>query len=65
MAVREELVTELADVYEVLDALMHATGISQEQVQRVQADKRAERGEFGEFKEYLKLLWTEEGQMHE
>ena len=56
-AAEEELVTELADVYEVLDALMCAAGISEEQVRQVQEERRAERGG---FEERLRLLWTEE-----
>lgn len=53
----EELIVELADIYEVLNALMSASGISEEQVRQVQAERRAERGG---FEQYLKLLWTEE-----
>ena len=43
----EELITELADVYEVLDALMSAVGIREEQVRQVQEERP-------------RLLWTEE-----
>ena len=49
----EELVVELADVYEILDVLMSAVGISEGQVRHVQAKRRAERGG---FEQYLKLL---------
>lgn len=56
-AAEEDLITELADVYEVLDTLMRVSGISEERVRRVQAERRAERGG---FEERLQLLWTEE-----
>lgn len=56
-ATEEELVTELADVYEVLDALMMASGISKEKVWQVQKERRADRGG---FEQRLRLLWTEE-----
>lgn len=56
-ATEEELIPELADVYEVLKALMSVAGISAEQVRQVQAERRAERGG---FEQRLKLLWTEE-----
>ena len=44
-------------MYEVLDALMRASGISEEQGGRVQAERRVERGG---FEQRLRLLWTEE-----
>lgn len=53
---RQEQVKELADVYEVLDALMAATGIAREEVAAVQATRREERGGFAER---LWLLWVE------
>lgn len=52
-----ELVTELADVYELLEALINTTGISEEQVRQVQDERRAERGG---FQQRLRLVWTEE-----
>lgn len=56
-ATGRDLVTELADGYEVLDALMRVSGTSEERVRQVQAERRAERGG---FKERLLLMWTED-----
>jgi hypothetical protein len=53
-----ELVTELADLHEVLAALMAAWQIAPEHVQQVQRQRSAERGGFDQ---HLKLLWTEDG----
>lgn len=53
----DELVTELADLHEVLAALMAAWQIDPEQVQQVQRQRRAERGGFDQR---LRLLWTED-----
>lgn len=53
----EDLVTELADVFEVLDAIMAAFGIDQDVVLAEQARKRAERGG---FERRIRLLWVEE-----
>lgn len=52
----ERLVAELADLYEVIDALLHVYNISPEQVKMEQAKKRAERGG---FEQRIRLLWTE------
>ncbi len=41
-----EVLGELADVYEVLDAIMKVEGVNREAVLRVQSDKRVERGGF-------------------
>ncbi|MCB2380362.1 nucleoside triphosphate pyrophosphohydrolase [Hymenobacter sp. BT635] len=41
-----ELATELADVLEVIDALLEAHGLQMEQVQQLQAARRSERGGF-------------------
>lgn len=55
----EALVTELADLLEVLDALLAASGISMDEVRAAQHRKRAERGGFDRR---LRLLWwTEDG----
>ena len=54
----EELVIELADIQEVLSALMAAWQIAPEHVQQVQRQRRAERGGFDQR---LRLLWTEDG----
>ena len=52
----EELAQELADVYEVMDALMAASGIEPEKVREIQKEKRSRRGGFDNR---IKLLWTE------
>lgn len=50
------LVKELADLYEVIDALMATYDIEPEQVRAEQQRKRAERGGFGGR---VRLLWAE------
>ena len=55
-AAPEELLTELADLQEVIAALLAAWHISPEKVQQIQDQRRAERGG---FEQRLKLLWTE------
>ena len=50
-----DLATELADICEVMDALMAAYGISPEQVRLLQAARREERGA---FEKRLKLIWS-------
>ena len=52
----DKLVEELADVMEVIDALMAATGIDRDTVIAKQKQKYRERGG---FKGRIKLLWTE------
>jgi predicted house-cleaning noncanonical NTP pyrophosphatase (MazG superfamily) len=52
----EKLVEELADLYEVIDAIMAAYGIEREAVLAKQAHKRAERGG---FERRIRLLWVE------
>ena len=37
---------EIADIYEVLDALISAYGFSKEEILKIQEKKRAERGGF-------------------
>jgi len=51
------LAVEIADLLEVIDALMEAYGIKQEEVFLAQDEKRAEKGDFDEHTE---LLWTED-----
>ena len=46
LASKEELITELADLLEVMEALMSITGLSLETVRRTQAQRRMERGGF-------------------
>ena len=52
----EELPQELADVMEVIDALMAAAGIDRETVKKIQKEKESQRGGFDNR---IKLLWTE------
>ena len=52
----EELAQELADVMEVVDTLIAATGIEPEKVRGIQKEKRSQRGGFDNR---IKLLWTE------
>lgn len=51
-----EIVKELADVQEVMHALMEAVGVTPEEVNEAQGKRRQERGG---FREKLMLLWTE------
>jgi predicted house-cleaning noncanonical NTP pyrophosphatase (MazG superfamily) len=57
-AAPDELITELADLQEVIAAVLAVWHISSEMVQQIQDQRRAERGGFGQR---LKLLWTEDG----
>jgi predicted house-cleaning noncanonical NTP pyrophosphatase (MazG superfamily) len=50
-----DLITELADLWEVIDATMTAYGIQRDQVLACQMQRRMERGAFNRK---LKLLWT-------
>ena len=50
------LLAELADVAEVLDALLGANGLTRDALEAEQARRRAARGGFGER---LRLLWAE------
>ena len=52
----KNLSQELADVMEVMDALMAAAGIEPEKVREIQKEKRSQRGGFDNR---IKLLWTE------
>jgi predicted house-cleaning noncanonical NTP pyrophosphatase (MazG superfamily) len=54
-AAPNDLLTELADLQEVIAALMAVYGISPEQVSTVQCSRRVERGG---FEQRLKLLWS-------
>jgi predicted house-cleaning noncanonical NTP pyrophosphatase (MazG superfamily) len=51
-----QLKTELADLLEVIEALLAARGISRQAVRQEQRCRRKERGGFAKR---LKLLWTE------
>lgn len=52
----DELIAELADLYEVIDALLENYGITRELVLAEQQRRRRERGS---FEQRIKLLWTE------
>jgi predicted house-cleaning noncanonical NTP pyrophosphatase (MazG superfamily) len=53
---RDELVKEIADLYEVIDALLVAFDLNREAVLAIQRNRRARRGG---FEKRIKLLWTE------
>jgi predicted house-cleaning noncanonical NTP pyrophosphatase (MazG superfamily) len=53
---REELLTELADLYEVVNALLETFELDKEELLTVQASRRAQRGG---FEQRLKLLWVD------
>lgn len=55
-ASRENLATEIADLWEVLDALMTVFELDPESIRTLQAQRREERGG---FEKRLKLLRTE------
>ena len=50
-----ELPTELADLLEVVDAIVEAYGLTSETVRALQQERRAERGG---FTKRVRLLWT-------
>ena len=52
-----ELIKEIGDLYEVLDALLLASEIAKDDVFSLQEKRRIERGG---FEEKLELLWVEE-----
>jgi predicted house-cleaning noncanonical NTP pyrophosphatase (MazG superfamily) len=45
---RDDLIAEVADVFEILDALLQRSGVSLVDVRRVQREKRRKRGGFAE-----------------
>lgn len=51
-----DLVTELADLWEVIDATLQAYGLERQQVLACQRQRQLERGGFNRK---LRLLWTE------
>ena len=56
VADREKLLSELADVYEIIDAIMVAYGIQREHVLEEQKTRRDQRGGFAKR---IQLLWAE------
>ncbi len=55
----EHLLTEFADLYEVLDALIETYGLSLDAILKKQKQRRLERGG---FKQRIQLLWTEDAE---
>jgi predicted house-cleaning noncanonical NTP pyrophosphatase (MazG superfamily) len=53
---RDEMVKEIADLYEVIDALLIAFGLDREAVLAIQRKRHDGRGG---FEKRIKLLWTE------
>ena len=56
LATAEERVGEVADLLEVIDALIQVSGMTWDDVKAMQLDKRHKRGG---FERRLRLLWTE------
>ena len=54
----DDLIKELADLFEVIDTLLSTQGILRDTVAEKQTERRAVRGGFDKR---LKLLWTKEG----
>jgi predicted house-cleaning noncanonical NTP pyrophosphatase (MazG superfamily) len=52
----EDLVAELADLYEVIDALMATCGVSRDRILKAQVKRREERGGFTEKIMLLRTL---------
>lgn len=52
-----ELVKELADLYEVIDAVMATYGIDRSEVLQAQQERHAERGGFDK---QIKLIWVDD-----
>lgn len=55
-ASQEEILSELADLYEVIDALAIANNLTKEMIIAEQQKRRQERGG---FEQRIRLLWTE------
>lgn len=55
-AAEANLITELADLYEVIDATMSAYDIPRDEVLACQMQRKTDRGA---FRHKLRLLWTE------
>jgi predicted house-cleaning noncanonical NTP pyrophosphatase (MazG superfamily) len=54
-----KLITELADLLEVIDALLETSGIDRDQLRAIQSQRQFDRGG---FEKRLKLLWVEQGE---
>lgn len=55
-AAQDDLVTEIADLFEVIDAVIAAFHLDREAILAVQKQRQMERGG---FEKRIKLLWTE------
>ncbi len=55
-AASDDLITEIADIYEVLDALLKSYDITEKQVRTIQSQRRSKRGGFDQR---LQLLWVQ------
>jgi len=54
---REELIQEVADLYEAIDTLLSAKQIEPEQIIKAKQEKQKAKGG---FQKRIKLIWTEE-----
>lgn len=57
LAAGDNLAEEFADIYEVLDAIIAANGLSADEIATIKAQKREKRGG---FIERVKLLWVDD-----
>ena len=55
-ASEDELVKEIADLYEVIDSLIVAYGLDKDSIIKMQRSRREKRGG---FEKRIRLLWTE------
>jgi len=55
VAEAEDLIAELADIYEVIDTLLKVYGIAEADIRACQLKKRSERGG---FEQRINLLWV-------
>jgi predicted house-cleaning noncanonical NTP pyrophosphatase (MazG superfamily) len=55
-AATDDLEKEIADLYEVVDALIDAFSLSREMIQNTQQERRSQRGG---LKNRIRLLWAE------
>lgn len=56
-AADDNLISELADLYEVIDAILSANQLDETEIFRVQQERNSKRGG---FQKRLKLLWTDQ-----
>ena len=53
----DDLITELADLYEVVDAIIAFYGLDRKQIETIQLERREKRGA---FTKRIKLVWAEQ-----